>query len=254
MTRQMYMGQMCIGIVCCILFCAGTLFGQETFYGSIVSHEAGPIEGGGTSGLLDERSYFAGAVGGISTLSADGKSEISEALSRVSLYDPKNGPTVMFFGGWHFHDFVSLQASYAWSRNRLTMTSTVHERDDFAFYEQMRRASQQSIVGDLLVYFRRRNSIVRPYLAAGVGVVRLSSDASSIRETRGTLPAPQTFHSTKPTLRVAVGIDVALGGGWAFRYSFSETMRKNTFSEQLTPRGERGLKHFENLFGFVKSF
>ena len=204
--------------------------------------------------VVAEKSYFAGAVGGISTLSADGKSEINGALSRVSLYDPKNGPTVMFFGGWHVHDFVSFQATYAWSRNHVTLTSTVHEQSDFAFYEQMRRASQNSFVGDLLVYFRRRNSIVRPYLTAGVGVVRLSSDASSIRATRGTLPAPPAFRSTKPTLRVAVGIDVALGGGWAFRYSFSETMRGNTFSGQLTPRGERGLKHFENLFGFVKYF
>jgi hypothetical protein len=62
------------------------------------------------------------------------------------------------------------------------------------------------------------------------------------------------FVSTNPALRVAVGIDVDLGGDWRFRYSFSETISRNPVSAQLSPPAERGLANFQNLFGAIKSF
>jgi hypothetical protein len=67
------------------------------------------------------------------------------------------------------------------------------------------------------------------------------------------LPAKE-FDSFAPALRVAVGIDCALAEGWAIRYSFSETIRNNPASEQLSPPGQRNLANFQNLFGVFKTF
>jgi opacity protein-like surface antigen len=197
---------------------------------------------------------YAGAFGGLSLLSGDGRSMVSQDFSQVSIYDPRNGPSFWFFAGRHVHDYVSLQASYAWSRNSLTMTSTENSGGEFRYYEQRREAVRQSVIADALLYFRRRGSWVRPYLSAGFGVVHLESNAGRIERTSGELPAPAGFSSTDPALRVAVGIDLAIHGGWAFRYSFSETITHNPISRQLTPPGKRSLMHFENLFGFVKRF
>jgi len=55
-------------------------------------------------------------------------------------------------------------------------------------------------------------------------------------------------------LRVPVGMDVNVGNGWAIRYTFSETMSKNSISERLSPAGQHNLKNFENLIGLVKQF
>lgn len=199
-------------------------------------------------------SYFLGAMGGVSTLSADGKSVIGGDVATVSLYKPENGPTFLIFGGRHWNDYLSFQASYGWNRNDLTLTSTENTGGDFSFYEQMRSATQHSAIGDVLVYFRKRGSRIRPYLAAGVGVVHLQSSEGSIKGTNGLLEPPGAFQSTAAALRVAVGIDVFLKDGWAFRYVFSETIRNNAISAQLSPPADRNLAHFQNLFGFVKYF
>jgi hypothetical protein len=55
-------------------------------------------------------------------------------------------------------------------------------------------------------------------------------------------------------LRVAVGIDVSLGGQWSARYSFSESLSGNPISAQLSPPGQRNLANFQNLFGVVRAF
>jgi hypothetical protein len=60
--------------------------------------------------------------------------------------------------------------------------------------------------------------------------------------------------STRVVLRVAVGIDLALGDRWSVRYSFSETISGNPISARLTPPGERNLANFQNLFGVVRRF
>ncbi len=198
-----------------------------------------------------QRSYFSGALGGISTLSADGGSAITSPARSISQYKPENGPTFRVFAGRHLGEYFSVEGNYGWNRNRLTLTSAAGD----AFYEQARRATQHSLLGELLLYFRNRDSFARPYLSVGAGVVHFTSGEGSIATTVGALePAPGAFRSTKPALRVAVGIDILFGGGWAFRFSFSETIRKNPISPQLTPPGTRNLAHFQNLFGFVKYF
>ncbi len=204
--------------------------------------------------LNAQASYFAGAFGGISTLSADGRSELAESRPRVSLYKPENGPTFMFFGGRHLNEYLSLQASYGWNRNELTLSATDFPDGAYQFYEQRRSAVQHSFAGEALLYFRNRRSFARPYLSAGGGIVHLSSGEGRIRSVAGSLPAPGGFSSTGPALRVAVGIDVFFGKGWAFRYSFGETIRRNAISRQLAPEGRRNLANFQNLFGFVKYF
>jgi hypothetical protein len=111
------------------------------------------------------------------------------------------------------------------------------------------------VIGDVLVYFRERRSWVRPYLSVGTGFVHLTSREKRTIATVGSpvLP-PARFASTDVVLRVAVGIDVALGRGWDFRYSFSETMGANSISDRLSPTGSSSLKNFKNIFGFVRRF
>jgi hypothetical protein len=204
---------------------------------------------------LAQRSYFVGALGGLSTLSGDGRSEVGSDSSAVSLYKPENGPALNVFGGVHLTDYLSVQGNYIWNRNSLRLNSTLSSAASAVFYEQSRASSQHSVSADLLLYFRNRRSWVRPYLSAGAGGVRFCSRAETLLASSGSpaLP-PGEFTSTDPTLRVAVGIDLAIRHGWAFRYSFAETMSSNPISAQLSPPAPRGLKNFQNLFGFVKIF
>ena len=205
--------------------------------------------------IAAQGSYFAGALGGISTLSADGRSVTTQTSSDPSLYKPENGPTFQVFAGRHLTDYVSVEGDYGWNRNSLTLTASESSDTGNVFYEQSRRASQHSVLGELLVYFRKRKSRVRPYLSAGGGVVHIVSTQASTQQVIGASElAPGEFSSTKPALRVAVGIDVLLKGGWAFRFTFSETIRQNAISAQLRPPGERNLANFQNLFGIVKQF
>ena len=205
--------------------------------------------------IAAQSSYFAGVLGGISTLSADGRSVTTQTSSDISLYKPENGPTFRVFAGRHLTDYVSVEGNYGWNRNSLTLTASQTSKRTNVFYEQSRRASQHSVLGELLVYFRKRKSRVRPYLSVGGGVVHVASTQASIGQVIGTPElAPGEFSSTEPALRVAVGIDVFLKGGWAFRFTFSETIRQNAISAQLRPPGERNLANFQNLFGVVKYF
>lgn len=199
--------------------------------------------------------YYAGALGGIATLSADARSIVASSGTSVSLYKPENGPTLNFFMGRHLSDYLSLQASYIWNRNDLTLSATSFSSQGQLLYQETRNSSQQSVLGDLLLYFRNRKSFARPYLSAGTGFVRLRSTEQSITALAGTpkLP-PKQFTSTALPLRVAVGIDLAVARGWAIRYSFAEAIGSDAISAQLSPPGQRNLKNFQNLFGFVKTF
>jgi hypothetical protein len=96
---------------------------------------------------------------------------------------------------------------------------------------------------------------VRPYLSVGTGLVHLSSSEERLNQLLGaaSLP-PQKFSANVIALHVPVGIDVNLSSGWAFRYSFSETLSKNPISDRLSPAGLHSLKNFQNLFGLVRRF
>jgi hypothetical protein len=198
---------------------------------------------------------YAGVLAGVSTLSADGRSVTSESQSAVSVYKPENGPALNVFGGIHLSDYFSVQGNYVWDRNRLTLTSTLASGSGAAFYEQSRTSVQHAFIGDLLLYFRSRQTWFRPYLSVGLGVVYFSSTEEALLAVQGTVPLPaQEFDAVVPGLRVAVGIDFALPAGWAVRYSFSETIQRNPISEQLSPPGQRNLANFQNLFGVFKTF
>lgn len=195
--------------------------------------------------------FFAGALGGIATLSADGRSVIGPGSAAISLYKPENGAALNLLGGRHLTDYVSIQANYVWNRNIITLTSAGGQ----AVYEQERNSAQHAAVGDVLVYFRNRESRVRPYLSAGLGIVHFRSEAVALRTIRGgPKPPPARFSSNDPALRVAVGIDIRIAARLAFRYSFSETMSANPVSAQLFPPGQRRLANFQNLFGLLTRF
>jgi len=197
---------------------------------------------------------FAGVVVGIATLAADARSEITAGGVDVALYKPENGPTLNLFVGSHVHDYLTVQANYVWNRNDLTLTSVRATESGPSFYEAPRASSQHALVGDVLLYFRDRQSAIRPYLSAGVGVVRLETTARGDGRARNAPPPPETSVATRALLRVAVGIDVSLRGPWSARYSFSESLSGNPISAQLSPPGQRNLANFQNLFGIVCAF
>jgi hypothetical protein len=157
--------------------------------------------------------------------------------------------------GRYLGNYVSVQGNYIWNSNDLTFVSTSVSPPGQSFYHEMRGSYQTSVIGDVLVFFRNRRSLVRPYLSGGVGVVHLQSSQKNLAFASGSPALPPLEFSANTTgLRVAVGIDVKLRYGFSFRYSFSETISPNPISNQLSPPGQRALENFQNLWGFVKNF
>ena len=199
--------------------------------------------------------FYGGVLGGVSTISGDARSLLSPSSTAFSSYDPKNGGAVEILVGRHLSDYFSLQANYIWNRNPLTLTAAAFGNGIQDGYQETRISTQQSVIADVLVYFRKRDSRLRPYLSVGTGVVHFASSVDRIEQILGTpvLP-PQNFSSNMLALHVPVGMDVKLGKGWAFRYTFSETLSKNPVSDRLSPPGQHSLKNFQNLFGIIRQF
>lgn len=202
----------------------------------------------------DQGRVYAGAVAGVSTLSADARASTLPGRADVSLYKPENGPALNVFLGLHLSRYFTIQSNYVWNRNDLTLVSSFTTSQRGGFYEQRRGSAQHAVVGDALLYFRALDSRVRPYLSAGVGVVRFGSQSNGGGISSGVAPPEGEIASTRLVMRVAVGIDLAMGDQWSFRYSFSESISGNPISARLTPPGERNLANFQNLFGFVTRF
>ena len=202
----------------------------------------------------DEPRIFAGALYGVSALSADARSVTTGSSAAVSLYDPKNGPALNVFAGIHVAQYFSMQANWMWNRNDLTLISSSLAPQTGAFYEQHRNSRQHAVVLDGLIYFRRMDSAIRPYLGTGLALVHFSSDEAAVSAAQGLTPPARKLASTHIGLRSHVGIDFTLSRLLAFRYSFSETISGNPISPSLTPQGRRGLMNFQNLFGFVGRF
>ena len=210
---------------------------------------------GGSGVLTAQERHYVGMLGGISTLSADGRSVTGPDTAEVSLYKPENGAAFNALGGWILNDYLTVQGNYIWNRNRLRLTSTEVFEGGSRFYEQERTSSLHSVIWDVLLYFRERNDAIRPYLSVGVGFVRFESDQRRTSALQGAFDLPPNrFIATNAALRVAVGIDLRVGNGWALRYSFSESLGRNPISRQLVPPGERNLANFQNLFGFIRYF
>ena len=197
---------------------------------------------------------FTGVAVGVATLAADARSEITSGGADVSLYKPENGPALNVFVGSHFHEYLTVQGNYVWNRNDVTLTSVRAIDSGPSFYDAPRSSSQHAFIGDLLLYFRERRSAIRPYLSAGVGVVRFQATTRGGDMVRNATLPPATAAATHALLRVAVGLDVSLAGHWSARYSFSESLSSNPISVQLSPPGQRSLANFQNLFGVVRTF
>lgn len=198
---------------------------------------------------------YAGILGGFSSLSADSRSVFTPGSTAFSSYDPKNGGALEILVGMHLSDYFSVQGNYIWNSNQLTLTSTSLLNGVQQGYQEIRASTQQSVIGNVLVYFRKRDSRLRPYLSVGTGLVHLSSTQQRLNQLQGaTVLPPRSFSSNVVGLNVPVGMDVKVGKGWAFRYTFSETLSQNPISDRLSPPGQHRLMNFQNLFGFVKQF
>src|SRR5262245_17800993 len=195
---------------------------------------------------------YVGVLAGLSTLSADARSEVTSRGADVSLYTPENGPAIDILFGIQVHRYVSLQANYIGNVNDVTLISV--RSLDSAFYEQPRSSHQHAAIGDVLVYFRNLDSAIRPYLSFGGGVVHIATTSVAEARVQDATPPAQTRRATYGVLRTAVGIDIALSRQWAARYTFSETLSGNPFSAALSPPGQRKLANFQNLVGIVRAF
>jgi Outer membrane protein beta-barrel domain len=204
-------------------------------------------------GLFASVMPYAGAIGGIATLSADAGSQATSQGLKLSSYGPTNGGALNVFVGAHLHNYFSLQVNYIWNRNDLVLNSSASGSG--TFYEQARSSSQHAGVVDFLLYFRNRSSWIRPYLGTGGGIIHLNSIAERLTASGGSpiLP-PSTFSSTRPVFRSHVGMDIRISKRVDFRYSFSEFIGKNDISKHLSPPAPRRLANFQNLFGFVVHF
>ncbi len=204
---------------------------------------------------LAHAQLYAGILGGVSSLSGDTRSIVNSGSIAFSSYDPKNGGDLSVLFGKHFSDYFSAQASYIWNENELSLSSAHSGGGAQQAYQETRSSSQQTVIGNVLVYFRARNSRLRPYLSVGTGFVHFASKQESLQQVleEPALP-PQHFSTNAIVLNVPVGIDVNLGKGWAFRYTFSETISKNPIDDRLSPAGQHSFKNFQNLFGFVRRF
>ena len=200
----------------------------------------------------DAGRLYVGGLFGVSTLSGDARSVTTASSAMASMYKPENGVALNLFAGAHLARFIALQANYVLNRNDVTLFAS--STSPGAFYEQPRESSQHAFVGDLLLYFRNRQSAIRPYLGTGLAVVRFRSPAVMGGLVNGLAPPSGNIESTRVALRSHVGIDFRLGARWSVRYSFSETISGNPISPQLMPMGERGLANFQNLFGVLTHF
>jgi hypothetical protein len=196
---------------------------------------------------------YAGAIGGIATLSADaGVQRTAQGLNQSS-YSPANGGALDVFVGVHLVNYFSVQGNFIWNENDLVLNSSASGSN--TFYQQARSSSQRAGVLDLLIYFRRQTSWIRPYLGTGAGIIHLQSKATRVIASGATpLLPPSSFSSTRPVFRSHVGIDIRVFRQLNFRYSFSEFIGKNDISKHLSPPAARRLANFQNLFGFVLNF
>jgi outer membrane protein W len=202
----------------------------------------------------DQPRIFAGGLFGISTLSADARSVTTGSELTLSLYKPENGPALNVFAGVHVAQYFSLQANWMWNRNDVTLVSSVVTPQGGGFYEQRRHSHQHAVVLDGLIYFRRLDSAVRPYLGTGISLLHFSSGDMVSTSVHGLAPPAGEIASTRVGLRSHVGIDLRLSRRVSFRYSFSETISSNPISGSLSPPAPRPLANFQNLFGFVSRF
>jgi hypothetical protein len=193
--------------------------------------------------------FVTGSVG-VSALSGDAGTQLG-SVPVASLYKPENGLVLSLGAGGHWNNWISGQFSYVWSRNAVELQG-IQGTSSFAWPQRVR---QDALVGDVMLYFRPRQSRLRPYLSTGLAAVRFDRSSQGEPMVRGGIALPSAASvNWRPGLRVAVGIDMMISNGWGFRYSFGETLTKNPISRALSPPAPRNLMNFQNQFGLVKYF
>ncbi len=205
------------------------------------------------AGPMTAQNRFVGGFFGVSTLSGDARTDVTAAGARFSSYKPENGATGVAFGGRHLTDFFSVMGSYSWNRNAVLLAygSTAPAEA----FSQPFRATMHTGMGEGMLYFRNRQSRVRPYLSTGMGFTRTTLGVDGAAVVSGAPVRPvDSISRTGPAFRFAVGIDLMMTKHSAFRYSFSETIQGNPMSEALTPAGQRKLANFQNWFGVAFFF
>jgi hypothetical protein len=202
-----------------------------------------------------QQTIYAGGMGGISTLSGDGSANITPSLASTSLFDPDNGGAAEIFAGVHLFEYVSFQVDYVYNRNNAIVSSTSVEPNAMSFFSQPESITQNAFLANVLVYFRRRDSRIRPYVSEGGGAVLLHNRLSGKAVIGGNvvLPPPTSDHASI-ALRTSVGLDLRLRGPWYFRYSFGETITRNMLGDQVAPPQHRIPKNFQSLFGVYFRF
>ena len=118
--------------------------------------------------------YYVGALGGIATLSGDPTTTVTRDGFAVSTYKPENGLAVNVFVGAHLREYVTVQANYILNRNDLSLFAGTASAGTHFFFRQELASTQQAAGADLLVYFRERDSRIRPYLSFGLGATRFA--------------------------------------------------------------------------------
>lgn len=199
--------------------------------------------------------WYGGIMAGVATLSADARSHFAmDGTASFSLYAPESGLLLGGALGRDLSEYVALQGQYVWNHNQLTLSGS-RQGSSLSAYEETRSSAQHSALLDVMVYFRKRDSRFRPYLAVGTGFVHFSSSRERLTQIIGapSLP-PSSFQTNLVALHVPVGIDVKVGTGWRLRYSFSETLTANPISGQLSPRGTHKLMNFQNTFVILWHF
>lgn len=204
---------------------------------------------------LTKRLIYVGAMGGIATLSGDGSAVIKSSSAATSLLDPSDGPAGEIFAGIHLFQYVSFQADYVWNRNNVVLVSTSGTPGMLSFLRQPAVITQDAFLGSVLVYFRQRASRIRPYLSEGVGVVLIHSRSSGGAIVEGSpVRPPDTSNHASVALRTSVGIDIQLPGPWHVRYSFGQTINRNTLGRQVSPALHRVPENFQSLLGVYLQF
>ena len=194
-----------------------------------------------------EKKNFVAGLGGLAILSGDAQSTFARGAV-ASFHSPKDGLALNLAAGHHFNNWISAQGNYIFNRNDVTLNGVSGN----TFYTALNQSRQHQIVFDGMLYVRPLSSRIRPYLSVGFAMVRVSRNQVSLEGAAAVVPTA-TAAAWHPGLRSAVGMDLTIKPGWAFRYSFSETLTGSLFSRSLVPPAQKNLMNFHHLFGVVWS-
>ena len=118
-----------------------------------------------------QRRPYVGVMGGVSTLSADARTDLDSNSATTSSYKPENGPTAGVFVGLHWNNYFSIQGDYLWNRNLLTLDSlgATTTGAGATFYERTFQSRQHTALGvdrASLFYFCGSSTVFEPCMGS----------------------------------------------------------------------------------------